>query len=161
MVKSTPRSTPTPANPPPGTPRFVGLNGQVRYLGVAIDLQDAGYHGNPLPDSQQADRMNDDPLNYWYGWIGIKITNEADATGQVVGYAYENQLGQAIAAGDIGTPPVCPATTTAMGSSTPPITRFGATIWGRRFRCQTVMAPTAEQSTRPTTRFGSIILASI
>ncbi|HEY4235274.1 MAG TPA: hypothetical protein VGM76_17720 [Lacipirellulaceae bacterium] len=96
-----------PANPPPGTPRFVGLNGQVRYLGVAIDLQDAGYHGNPLPTINSGTN-DDDPLNYWYGWIGIKITNEADATGQVVGYAYENQLGQAIAAGDVGTPPAVP-----------------------------------------------------
>lgn len=96
-----------PANPPPGTPRFVGLNGQVRYLGVAIDLQDAGYHGNPLP-TVNSGTNDDDPLNYWYGWIGIKITNEADATGQVVGYAYENQLGQAIAAGDVGTPPAVP-----------------------------------------------------
>jgi hypothetical protein len=91
-------------NIPPGTPRFVGLNGQVRYLGVAIDLQDAGFHGNPLPTVNSADNMNDDPLAYWYGWIGIKITNEADATGQVVGYAYNDQLGQSIAAGDIGTP---------------------------------------------------------
>ena len=146
------------ANPPPGTPRFVGLNGQVRYLGVAIDLQDAGYHGNAFPTAN-GPNDTDNPLNYWYGWIGIKITNEADATGQVVGYAYENQLGHAIAAGDIGTAGV-PATTTATESSTPQITRFGATIWGRRFRCLTVMAPTAEQSTPPTTRFGSTILAS-
>jgi hypothetical protein len=34
----------------------------------------------------------------------IRITNEANATGEVVGYAYENQLGVAIAAGDVGTP---------------------------------------------------------
>jgi hypothetical protein len=92
-----------PADPPPGTPRFVGLNGQVRYLGVAIDLQDAGYPGNEYP-TVNGPNDTDNPLNYWYGWIGIKITNEADATGQVVGYAYENQLGHAIAAGDIGTP---------------------------------------------------------
>jgi hypothetical protein len=92
-----------PGDPPPGTPRFVGLNGQVRYLGVAIDLQDAGFHGNQLPTLNGPGDV-DNPLNYWYGWIGIKITNEADATGQVVGYAYENQLGQPIAAGDVGTP---------------------------------------------------------
>ena len=41
---------------------------------------------------------------HWYGWIGIRITNEADATGEVVGYAYENQVGVSIAAGDVGTP---------------------------------------------------------
>jgi hypothetical protein len=92
-----------PASPPPGTPRFVGLNGQVRYLGVAIDLQDAGYPGNDFP-TVNGPNETDNPANYWYGWIGIKITNEADATGQVVGYAYNNQLGQPIAAGDIGTP---------------------------------------------------------
>jgi hypothetical protein len=87
-----------PPNAPPGTPRFVGLNGQVRYLGVAIDLQDAGFPGNQLPTLNGTGDV-DNPANYWYGWIGIKITNEADATGQVVGYAYENQLGHAIAAG--------------------------------------------------------------
>jgi hypothetical protein len=92
-----------PVSPPPGTPRFVGLNGQVRYLGVAIDLQDAGYPGNDFP-TVNGPNETDNPANYWYGWIGIKITNEADATGQVVGYAYNNQLGQPIAAGDIGTP---------------------------------------------------------
>src|SRR5262249_43977735 len=37
-----------------------------------------------------------------FGWIGIKITNEATATGQVVGYGYETQPGVSILAGDTG-----------------------------------------------------------
>ena len=90
-------------NPTPGSARFLGLGGEVKYVGVAIDLQDAGYPGNTYPTVNGPNDM-DDPLNYWYGWIGVRITNEADATGEVVGYAYENQLGVAISAGDVGTP---------------------------------------------------------
>jgi hypothetical protein len=66
-------------NPLPGTPNFVGLGGQVRYLGVEVDFNGAG------------------PLHY--GWIGIQITNEADATANVVGWGYQTTAGQAIAAG--------------------------------------------------------------
>jgi hypothetical protein len=50
-------------------PNFIGLGGEVRYLGVRMQLQTAG------------------PITY--GWIGIRITNEDDATGEVVGWAYE------------------------------------------------------------------------
>lgn len=75
---------------PGGTPGWVGLNGQTRYLGVRIDLNDAGKAG-----------FNDDPLQHWYGWIGVRITNEADATGEVVGWGYETQLGTAILAGAV------------------------------------------------------------
>lgn len=60
-------------------PNFVGLGGQVRYLGVKMDLN------------------NSNAFNY--GWIGVQITNEADATGNVVGWAYETTPGAAIAAG--------------------------------------------------------------
>lgn len=91
-------------DPPPAPARFLGLGGDVKYLGVAVDLQDAGYPDNPFATANGPD-LTDDPLNYWYGWIGIKITNEADATGQVVGYAYEDQLGVAISAGDLGPAP--------------------------------------------------------
>jgi hypothetical protein len=83
-----------PANKTPivpgGTPGWIGLNGQTRYLGVRIDLNDAGEFG-----------LNDPPTNYWYGWIGVRITNEADATGEVVGYGYETQINTAILAGGV------------------------------------------------------------
>jgi hypothetical protein len=75
---------------PGGTPGWIGLNGQTRYLGVRIDLNDAGEVG-----------LNDPPTNFWYGWIGVKITNEADATGEVVGYGYETQINTAILAGAV------------------------------------------------------------
>ena len=75
----------------------------VRYLGVRVDLNDAGYFGNEISTVNSAGSV-DDPYNYWYGWIGIRITNVAEATGEVVGYAYESQKGVAIIAGDIGTP---------------------------------------------------------
>jgi hypothetical protein len=72
-----------PAHPmlftPTGSPQFVGVQNLTRYLGVKMDLNATG-------------QIN-------YGWIGIKITNEADATGQVVGYGYETQPGVAILAG--------------------------------------------------------------
>jgi len=67
---------------PGNTPQFLGVQNQVRYLGVQMELNDSG-HSN-------------------YGWIGIKITNEADATGQVVGYGYETDPGVAILAGTTG-----------------------------------------------------------
>jgi hypothetical protein len=84
---------------PFGSPAWVGLNGDVRYLGVRVDLNDAGQTG------ANANNAGDNPgfhEQFWYGWIGIRIDNEADATGAVVGYAYESQLGVPIAAGDIG-----------------------------------------------------------
>jgi hypothetical protein len=62
-------------------PNFDGLGGQVRYLGLKMDLQ------------------NTDTINY--GWIGIRITNEADATGEVVGWGYETDAGVSIQAGEI------------------------------------------------------------
>jgi hypothetical protein len=54
---------------PTNGPNFVGLGGQVKYLGLQMELNNSG--------------------SFNYGWIGIHITNEADATGEVVGYAYE------------------------------------------------------------------------
>jgi hypothetical protein len=72
---------------PINSPNFVGAENQIRYLGVKMDLNGASGTGSP------------DATQHTYGWIGIKITNEADATGQVVGYGYETQPGVAILAG--------------------------------------------------------------
>ena len=66
-------------------PNFLGLGGQVRYLGVKMDFQSVG--------GMDASAVN-------YGWIGIRITNEADATGEVVGWGYETDAGVSILAGD-------------------------------------------------------------
>lgn len=100
------RPVTVPFGPQPEYPDledFVGLNGEVRYLGVRTDLNDAGYPGNPISTANGPGDI-DVPGNYWYGWIGIRITNEADATGEVVGYGYETQKGVPILAGDVGTP---------------------------------------------------------
>ncbi|HEY4235275.1 MAG TPA: hypothetical protein VGM76_17725 [Lacipirellulaceae bacterium] len=64
---------------PTNGPNFIGLGGQVRYLGLQMDLNSSG------------------ALNY--GWVGIHITNEADATGEVVGYGYQTVPGIPISAG--------------------------------------------------------------
>lgn len=63
---------------PTNGPNFLGLAGETRYLGVRMDLNNVGLDT--------------------FGWIGIRITNEADATGEVVGWGYETS-GQPIAAG--------------------------------------------------------------
>lgn len=60
-------------------PNFLGLGGQVRYLGLQMELNNSGAFN--------------------YGWVGIRITNEADATGEVVGWGYETVSGVPIAAG--------------------------------------------------------------
>ena len=39
-----------------------------------------------------------------YGWIGIRITNAADATGEVVGYGYETTPGIGLLAGHVPEP---------------------------------------------------------
>ncbi|MCA9261298.1 MAG: hypothetical protein KDA61_18915 [Planctomycetales bacterium] len=69
---------------PTNGPNFVGLGGEVRYLGVQMDLNASG-------------QIN-------YGWIGVRIDNEADATGAVVGYAFETTPGVPIGAGVIPEP---------------------------------------------------------
>ncbi|QEG36401.1 hypothetical protein [Bythopirellula goksoeyrii] len=71
---------------------FTGNNGEERFVGVRVDLNDATSGFNTMPDQ------------WWYGWIGIQIDNDADATGTVTGWAYETTPGVAIEAGDIGTP---------------------------------------------------------
>jgi hypothetical protein len=68
----------TPAN----SPQFVGVQNLTRYLGVKFDLN----------SSNQTS----------YGWIGIRITSETDATGQVVGWGYDTQPGTSILAGTTG-----------------------------------------------------------
>jgi hypothetical protein len=78
--------TPEQVTIPSSGPNFLGLNGEVRYVGVKFDLNSTGQTN--------------------YGWIGIRIDNEADATGAVVGYAYETEPGVEILAGDAG--PVAP-----------------------------------------------------
>ena len=65
-------------------PNFLGLGGQVRYLGLQMDLNNAG--------------------SFNYGWVGIRILNEADATGEVVGFAYETTPATPIAAGNVPEP---------------------------------------------------------
>ena len=40
--------------------------------------------------------------HFYYGWIGVRIDNEADATGTVMGWAYEDTPGMSILAGDTG-----------------------------------------------------------
>jgi hypothetical protein len=96
------RAITEPLGPQPEFPElddFTGLNGEVRYLGVRVDLNDAAAPGlndnNPTnnPDFHQ---------EHWYGWIGVRITNEADATGEVVGWGYETELGKSIEAGATG-----------------------------------------------------------
>jgi hypothetical protein len=39
-----------------------------------------------------------------HGWVGVRITNEADATGEVVGWAYQTIPGVPILAGAIPEP---------------------------------------------------------
>ena len=70
---------------PFGTPGFASLAPtDVRYLGVQMELNNTGVFN--------------------YGWIGIRITNAADATGEVVGYAYETTPGVGITAGNVPEP---------------------------------------------------------
>ena len=65
-------------------PNFIGLGGAVRYLGVRMHL-------NGAPDTDDT-----------FGWIGVRIDNEADATGVVTGWAYESEVNASINAGDSG-----------------------------------------------------------
>ena len=81
---------------PADSPQFTGLGGAERFLGLRIDLNDDANPGNLFPSANGVD------TNYWYGWIGIEITNEADATGAVTGFAYESDVGVGILAGDTG-----------------------------------------------------------
>lgn len=90
---------------PTNGPNFLGLNGEVRYLGVQM-------------------KLNGDPNPITYGWIGIRIDNEADATGAVVGYAYEN-TGREILAGQI------PEPTTVLTAAFGAAALLGGSLFGR------------------------------
>jgi hypothetical protein len=72
---------------------WTGLAGATRYVGVRLDLNDVRFFG--LNNGAQPDL-------FFFGWIGVKITNEADATGEVTGWAFESTPGMAIAAGNLG-----------------------------------------------------------
>jgi hypothetical protein len=93
------RPVTVPFGPQPEFPDlddFVGLNGEVRYLGVRVDLNDAA---EPNLNNNNPTTNPDFHQHHWYGWIGIRITNEADATGEVVGWGYETEQGKSILAG--------------------------------------------------------------
>jgi hypothetical protein len=70
-------------------PNFLGLGGQVRYLGLKMDLNN---------------QSTTNPGVFNYGWIGVRILNEADATGEVVGYGYQTTPGIPILAGEVPEP---------------------------------------------------------
>lgn len=98
------RTVTVPAGPDPqfaGLEDFIGLNGEVRYLGVRVDLNDAAEPG--LNNNNSATNP-DFHQHHWYGWIGVRITNEADATGEVVGWGYETEQGVSILAGATAPP---------------------------------------------------------
>ncbi|MCA9261431.1 MAG: hypothetical protein KDA61_19580, partial [Planctomycetales bacterium] len=80
----------------PSVEGWLGLGGETRYLGVRVDLNDAAHLGNNPGDASNFAQM------FWYGWIGLRIDNEADATGAVTGWGYETELGVSIAAGELG-----------------------------------------------------------
>ncbi len=73
--------------PPTDVSEWSGLGGEIRYLGVRLDLNSTS--------TEQFSAL-------WNGWIGVRITNEADATGEVVGYGYESTVNTPIAAGATG-----------------------------------------------------------
>jgi hypothetical protein len=74
---------------PSNAPQFP-LDGQVRYLGLKMDLNGADTSGTPV--------------GFNYGWIGVRITSSANLTGEVVGYAYETVRGVPILAGVVPEP---------------------------------------------------------
>jgi hypothetical protein len=76
--------TPAQVQVPFNGPNYDGLGGEVRYLGLKMDLNNAN--------------------QFNYGWVGIRIDNEADATGAVVGYAYETTPNAPILAGVVPEP---------------------------------------------------------
>ena len=64
---------------PTNGPNFTGFGSQVQYVGVKMELNDTGLTN--------------------YGWIGVRILNETDATAEVIGYAYETLPDVPIGAG--------------------------------------------------------------
>lgn len=93
-------------------PNFAALAPtDVRYLGVKMELNDSGLTN--------------------YGWIGLRITNAADATGEVVGYGYETLPNVPILAGDVGVPEPSTLITAFIGGAA----IFGGFLWKRVRRC--------------------------
>lgn len=95
---------------PTNGPNFVSLAGEVRYLGVQMRLQ-----GDPNPIT--------------YGWIGVRIDNEADATGAVVGYAYQTNPNRGIIAGQ-----AVPEPTTILTAAFATAALIGGRLFGRKSR---------------------------
>ncbi len=93
---------------PTNGPNFVGLTtSDVRYLGVKMDLNSTGLTT--------------------YGWIGIRITDQDQALGDVVGYGYETSGGP-INAGDV------PEPTTILSALIGGLIMTGFFLWRRVFR---------------------------
>jgi hypothetical protein len=98
----TPQQVFVPLGPQPEFPElddFIGLSGATRYVGVRVDLNDEAETSLNNSDLSQ---NPDFPQHFWYGWIGVRIDNEADATGVVTGWAYESEQGKSIIAGAAG-----------------------------------------------------------
>ncbi len=119
-------------------PQFTGLGGAERFIGVRIDLNDEIFPENTFTGANGPGDA-DDPANYNYGWIGIQITNEADATGIVTSYALETTPGMAIMAGDVGLPPATAAVPepgsavmVALGGATLASSWVSRKLWRRR-----------------------------
>jgi hypothetical protein len=93
---------------PTNGPNFLGLlSTDVRYLGVQMDLNGTG--------------------TTTYGWIGIRITDQDQALGEVVGYGYETS-GGSIAAGNV------PEPTTIFTALLGSLMMAGCFLWRRLFR---------------------------
>ena len=69
---------------PTDGPNFGSVVGEVDYVGLRMKLNGSA--------------------EYNYGWVGIRIDNQADATGAVVGYGYESTPGAPIGAGVVPEP---------------------------------------------------------
>jgi hypothetical protein len=69
---------------PGGGPNFGSVVGEVDYLGLRMKLNGSA--------------------DYNYGWVGIRIDSQSDATGAVVGYGYQTTPGAPIGAGVVPEP---------------------------------------------------------
>ena len=99
--------TPAQVQIPTDGPNFGSVVGEVDYLGLRMKLNGSA--------------------EYNYGWVGIRIDNQADATGAVVGYAYETTQGSPINAGVVPEPST--ALLAALGGAT-----LNGTMIRRRLR---------------------------
>ena len=76
--------TPAQVQVPTDGPNFGSVVGEVDYLGLRMKLNGSA--------------------DYNYGWVGIRIDNQADATGAMVGYGYESTPNVPIDAGVVPEP---------------------------------------------------------